>query len=215
MNSISSISYLPVHPIQYFGYYIKLVISKLFFLYLNRTSNTNVRSYHLDFQQVYLATGLDGSPSQKDTFDLQKQVFEKILLLVSNENSKILTIHSRNAAQETITLLAKYLSKSNCKVILHWYSGSISDMKIAVDNDFYFSINHKMASSAKGQEIIRNIPDRLLLTETDAPFTFSSVIRTRLQSLNSTIKTVAYQKNTGVEDIKLLFYRNFETLLRF
>lgn len=159
--------------------------------------------------------GLDGSPSQKDTFDLQKQVFEKILLLVSNENSKILTIHSRNAAQETITLLAKYLSKSNSKVILHWYSGSISDMKIAVDNDFYFSINHKMAGSAKGQEIIRNIPDRLLLTETDAPFTFSSVIRTRVQSLNSTIKTVAYQKNTGVEDVKLLLYRNFETLLRF
>lgn len=182
-----------------------------------------VVKYHgqLDIFAQYISStkyigeiGLDGSPSQRDTFDLQIQVFKNILSIVSNEDSKILTIHSRNAAQETIALLSKYLAKSRCKVILHWYSGSIRDMKAAIDDGFYFSINHKMASSAKGQEIIRNIPDLLLLTETDAPFTFSSTIRTRIESLNSTIKTVAYQRHKSIEDVKLLFYRNFETLVK-
>ena len=64
----------------------------------------------------------------------------------------------------------------------------------AILKGFLFSINHKMAGSAKGQEIIKNIPNQLLLTETDAPFTFSAAISTRIESLRSTIKIVAYQK---------------------
>ena len=124
-----------------------------------------------------------------------------------------MTIHSRNAAKETIGLLSKYLSDSKCKIILHWFSGSIADLETGIAKGFYFSINHKMANSEKGKGIINSIPEHLLLTETDAPFTFSGVIKTRLESLNSTLKSIAIQKNKTFDEMKHILSQNFKVLL--
>ena len=44
-----------------------------------------------------------------------------------------------------------------------------------------------MVNSKKGKEIIMSIPSDLLLTETDAPFTFDNNIKSRLESLKATI----------------------------
>lgn len=52
----------------------------------------------------------------------------------------------------------------------HWYSGKISTFKKIVERGYYFSLNPKMLSSKKGNEIISNIPLHLILFETDGPF---------------------------------------------
>lgn len=157
--------------------------------------------------------GLDGSADIKDTFLLQKSLFTRILDIVKGQNSKVLTVHSRNAACDTIELLSKYLSNTPHKIILHWYSGSSNDLRNAISKGFYFSINHKMAASEKGKQLINLMPDHLLLTETDAPFTFTKSIDTRLKSLTSTIGAIAVQKNKTPEEIKLIIYENFKNLL--
>lgn len=96
--------------------------------------------------------GLDGSAQFKPVFGLQCNIFGQILVLTAKANNKILTIHSRNAAAETIELLTKHISKTKCKIILHWYSGDLINLKKALEIGCHFSINHKMVGTAKGHK---------------------------------------------------------------
>lgn len=135
--------------------------------------------------------GMDGPSRFKESYALQKKVFVEILTLCRKANKKILTIHSRNAVSDIIAMLNENLSGAQCQVILHWYSGSLIELNRAVQLGFYFSINHKMVITDKGKQLIKAIPNHLLLTETDAPFTFDDKITNRLQSLEQTIKGIA------------------------
>jgi len=157
--------------------------------------------------------GLDGSANLKNTYPLQKEVIEKILRAVTRESNKILTVHSRNAAAETIDIIHRHLRGSNNKVILHWYSGSIPDLKDAALKGFYFSINHKMINTDKGKEIIKHIPIDRLLTETDAPFTFAGAINNRINSLTKTIEGIALIKGKLGEQMRQIVFDNFRYLL--
>ena len=56
-------------------------------------------------------------------------------------------------------------------VILHWYSGGVTDLRRAIEQGCYFSINHQMLQSANGKNIVGSIPVDKILLESDAPFT--------------------------------------------
>jgi TatD DNase family protein len=157
--------------------------------------------------------GLDGSTRFKNTYITQKAIFEKIILAVTKTDPKIITIHSRNAAAETINLLDKYFKGTTNKIILHWYSGDKSSLLKAVSCGYYFSVNHKMLESEKGIQIISQIPKKQLLTETDAPFTFDERITSRLESLKLTIKKLSAQWNCEQEEVSSLIYSNFKNML--
>lgn len=157
--------------------------------------------------------GLDGSTRFNESFEIQKKVFIEILSLCKKRNNKILTIHTRNAVTEMIDLLDSHLQNSNCKVIFHWYSGNQNDLNQAIERGYYFSINHKMVSSKKGKEIVTTIPNYLLLTETDAPFTFDNNLKSRLESLKSTIDGISKIKNEEFFMTKDRIYNNFKLLL--
>lgn len=113
--------------------------------------------------------GLDGSPELKETWDSQLRVFNHILNSCQNEGGKIMSIHSRRAVKTVLDFLEKY-PKAGVP-ILHWYSGSIKDLKRAVDLGCWFSVNPSMFKSKNGLNIIHNIPQDRLITETDSPFT--------------------------------------------
>lgn len=157
--------------------------------------------------------GLDGSPEYKDSYVVQKKLFEQVLRIIRKQDDKILTIHSRNSAGDTIETTSKIIDPRSSKIILHWFSGSLNELKSAILGDFYFSINHKMATSEKGKAIIQMIPEDRLLTETDAPFTYDAQIKTRTQSLEYTIRHIATIRKKSVEEIKQNIYNNFKTLL--
>ena len=157
--------------------------------------------------------GLDGSARFKDSFTLQKQIFENILKELSLYNGKVLTIHTRNAAKETIDLLKNNRTYDNNKIILHWYSGDKNSLKEAIEIGCYFSINHKMLQSAKGVEIAKHIPKHLLLTETDAPFTFDSNIKTRIASLRLACELLSNNIGMKPNDLQILIYQNFKEML--
>ena len=157
--------------------------------------------------------GLDGSKDFKPTFDLQIQIFKKILSIIKSSDNKILTVHTRNAATKSIELLNEYLNQTNCKVILHWFTGNLNQIKQALDCGYFFSINHKMLSSIRGIELISYIPDDRLLTETDAPFTFDQIVTNRLSSLNLTVKKLAEIRNRDYDEVKHLVFNNFKNIL--
>lgn len=113
--------------------------------------------------------GLDGSPELKETWDSQLRVFNHILNSCQNEGGRIMSIHSRRAVSPVLDCLERY-SKAGVPV-LHWYSGSIKDLKRAADLGCWFSVNPSMFKSKNGLNIILNIPPGRLITETDSPFT--------------------------------------------
>lgn len=83
-------------------------------------------------------------------------------------DGRIISIHSRNAVSQVLSILKKY---PNCgKPILHWFSGSLSELKEAINIGCFFSINPVMISTKKGRDLTSRIPSRLILPESDGPF---------------------------------------------
>lgn len=112
--------------------------------------------------------GLDGTKDFKHTFNLQIDIFEKVLKECSNQTEKVLSIHSRGAATEVLNLLEKYPSCGTS--ILHWFSGTQRELDRAINLGCYFSINPKMCYAKKGMSLISKIPKEKIFPETDGPF---------------------------------------------
>ena len=110
--------------------------------------------------------GLDYMKKSKEDIKVQTETFGKILEWCYGKN-KILSIHSRHATAKVVEMINDFEGT----VILHWYSGGITDLRRAIAQGCYFSINHQMLQSTNGRTIVRNIPVDRLLLESDAPFT--------------------------------------------
>ena len=146
--------------------------------------------------------GLDNQNKTADDYSIQKQLFQKILIACADKKDKILTVHSRKASTDVVSMIGKDFPG---KVILHWYSGSIKDLETALINGFYFSINYPMTISEAGRRIIERIPAERILIETDGPFTtlgkvsfnptMVKLIFKNLHSLNSFISEYSLNKN--------------------
>lgn len=112
--------------------------------------------------------GLDySSKFSKQDRALQRKAFEQIINECELRKGKILSIHSRRATSDVISIVGKDFPGT---IILHWFSGGITDLQRAVDFGYYFSINPAMVKSKSGQNIISKIPPEQVLTETDGPF---------------------------------------------
>lgn len=111
--------------------------------------------------------GLDNFKKTPADYTVQKRVFETIISACHEATSKILTIHSRRAEKDVVSIIGPRFSG---KIILHWYSGSISELEKALSYGFYFSVNYAMTQSENGKKIIAHIPKERLLLETDGPF---------------------------------------------
>jgi TatD DNase family protein len=168
---------------------------------------------HLNHTRYVGEIGLDGSARFKNTYDIQHDIFRNILSLLSTHGEKIVTVHSRSAARDVIDLVRDYRSVKNNKIILHWYTGDKSSLMQAVDMGIYFSVNHKMLQSRNGLETLKNIPRKLLLTETDAPFTFDANIKSRMSSLQCTHKLIAKALKQDENEVCGFIYNNFKSLL--
>ncbi|HEY4290239.1 MAG TPA: Qat anti-phage system TatD family nuclease QatD [Puia sp.] len=157
--------------------------------------------------------GLDGSAEYQDSYISQVKALEKVLVLIRKNDNKIITVHSRSAASDTIDTVHGHLKGTKNKVILHWFSGTPGDLAKAVSNGFYFSINHKMVNTEKGKELIKHMPKDHLLTETDAPFTFDKQVTGRVQSLTIAINGIAAIHRTTPEEIRSMIFENFRRLV--
>lgn len=109
--------------------------------------------------------GLDDRNSSD--FRIQRKVFEAVVSACADAGNKILTIHSRRADKEVVDILGEQFPG---KVILHWFSGSLSVLERAVNAGHYFSVNQAMVNSSTGKKLVQAIPTHRLLTESDGPF---------------------------------------------
>jgi len=112
--------------------------------------------------------GLDGGKEFASSKNAQFRVFSKILDLCSSQGSKIISIHSRHAASAVLDQLAEH---PKCGIpVLHWFTGSQSELERAIKMGCWFSVGTPMLRSKKGITALKTIPKERILTETDAPF---------------------------------------------
>lgn len=112
--------------------------------------------------------GIDGSHRYKETIPIQESIFNKVLIESEKCGGKIISIHSRNAASRVLDLV-----ENNCKnstPVLHWFSGTVQEARRAVSLGCWFSIGPAMLRSAKGRELLQELPLKKILPETDGPF---------------------------------------------
>ena len=114
--------------------------------------------------------GLDGSPQHRTSYEKQKVVFTRALVASQRHRGRVVTIHSRGAVRDTISLIEEHTDPENVLCILHWFSGSLAQAKRAVTAGCYFSVNTAMLTHDRGRALVRSLPGNRLLTETDSPF---------------------------------------------
>ena len=109
--------------------------------------------------------GIDGYRQNSRSLSIQASFFHEALLEAEKRGGRILSIHSRGAVKKVLDIIDK---TSNANVsILHWFTGSKSELERAVAMHCWFSINPKMCLSKSGQETIKGIPINKLLPETE------------------------------------------------
>ena len=112
--------------------------------------------------------GLDYSREGYKSKAAQLTVFETIVEALGDADRKrFVSLHSRGSANELLDVLERY---SCHDVVLHWFTGSRSALKRAVEFGCKFSVNSAMMSSKSGRDLISGMPQDRVMTETDAPY---------------------------------------------
>ena len=112
--------------------------------------------------------GLDASKQHQPSLALQREVFEVVLSACESAGGRVMTIHSRAA---TSLVLDHLESHSKCGLpVLHWFSGSLTELQRAIDLGCWFSVGPAMLRGAKGRRLASSMPIDRVLTETDGPF---------------------------------------------
>ena len=157
--------------------------------------------------------GLDGSSGYKETLNVQKIVFKKVLELCASSRGKILTIHSRQAAREVIDYIEHLLPPDKGKVVLHWFTGSTSQAKRAVEAGCYFSINLKMLEYPRKKALVETIPQDRIITESDAPFVKYKGLQIHPKNMDITIKQLSDLWSVSEKQTTKIITKNLVSLL--
>jgi len=140
----------------------------------------------------------------------QRRVFESIVSACDQAGNKVLTIHSRRSAEDVIAIL------SGCNpgaVILHWYSGSLRDLRLALSAGYYFSINVAMIRSDSGQRLIRELPLNRILTETDGPFAKHDNQSATPSTVSFVIEYLSDMLDMAPDEVRAVVQNNAKDLL--
>lgn len=112
--------------------------------------------------------GLDGSRPHRDTLDRQGGVLTDILSLSAQAGGKIISLHSRGAADILLDVLS--VEPRAGIFVLHWYSGTPRQVQRASELQCWFSVGPAMACSGRGRGAIAAMPRDRVIPETDGPF---------------------------------------------
>ncbi|WP_416222496.1 Qat anti-phage system TatD family nuclease QatD [Variovorax paradoxus] len=113
--------------------------------------------------------GLDGSPRFRKSLELQERIFRAVLGECRQQGGRIISIHSRGAAQRTIEALAT--ARDVGVPVLHWFSGGVTELRTASRLGCWFSVGPAMLVGEKGRSLLSHMPVDHVLPETDGPFT--------------------------------------------
>lgn len=158
--------------------------------------------------------GLDAGPRFYKSFDLQKKVFRTVLEDCADIGGRILSVHSVRSAASVLELVESHLPTDLGTVVLHWFTGTLTEARRAVGLGCYFSVNTTMTQTAKGQALIASLPIDRLLSETDGPFTRSKHSTPSCPAdVIEVHSEIAKIRGASADEISQSIARNLQTLL--
>ena len=80
---------------------------------------------------------------------------------------RVMTIHSREATSLVLDHLQAHPSAG--LPVLHWFSGTASELQRAIDMGCWFSVGPAMLRGSKGRRLVSSMPTDRVLTESDGP----------------------------------------------
>ncbi|MDN3219704.1 MULTISPECIES: Qat anti-phage system TatD family nuclease QatD [Pseudomonas] len=159
--------------------------------------------------------GLDAGPQFYRSFEAQERVFKRVLEACSEQGGKILTVHSVRSVGKVLSHIERLLPTDRGTVVLHWFTGSPSEARRAVELGCYFSINSQMLTSAKHRNLVALLPSDRLLTETDGPFVQSEGRPTRpATDIPKTVQALALLREQSSEQAAAQIISNLRDLVR-
>ena len=129
---------------------------------------------------------------EKEKHRIEQENFKKFILL-SDELSLPLVIHSRDTEEDVIMMLRD----ANKRAILHCFSGTVKQAFNAISFECLISIPTSIIYSKKKQKLVEELPIESMVLETDAPY-LSPVPKTRNEPAN--IKLSA-EKIAGIKGV--------------
>ncbi len=107
--------------------------------------------------------------NSEDEWKVQKDVFSKQLSLAEKFNKPV-SIHSRKTLTDIFEILPSYKIPG---ILLHWFDGNKSQLKTAMENEYFVSYGPLLVYANDKQVLLTKTDPSRLLVETDGPVKFS------------------------------------------
>ena len=136
--------------------------------YSDTYSNKDIKFIEINIDKI-IAIGEIGLDYHYDDFnrESQKELFER-QLSVAKEYNKPVIVHSRDATEDTISILKKY---PTIRGVIHCFSGSLETAKIYISLGYKLGIGGVVTfKNSKLFEVIDNISLENIVLETDSPY---------------------------------------------
>jgi TatD DNase family protein len=162
-------------------------------------------------------TGLDYYRMAREDVDWQRQRF-RTHIRAAREAGKPLVIHTRNAAEDTLAIMAEERA-GEAGGVMHCFTENQAVADAALDLGFHISfsgiVTFKSAKDLK--EVARHVPLERLLIETDAPYLAPTPHRGKRNEpayVRHVAEEIASLRGISVDEVAQASTRNFFTLFR-
>ena len=141
----------------------------------------------------------------------QKKVL-KYFFAAAREQNKFVNLHTKGGEKEILRLLERYQIQ---RAIIHWYSGPLDILREMIQFGAYFTVGVEVLFSDHIKAIVREIPDRSLLTETDNPggLKWLGGAMGMPKDLTKVIAALAQLRNSTTAAITRTVHANFARLI--
>ena len=157
--------------------------------------------------------GLDAGPRFFKSLEAQKRVFQHVLQRCAQAGGRIITVHSIRSAKAVLDLVEANLPPERGKIVLHWFTGTKSEAKRALELGCYFSINAAMLDSERHVSMVQAISLDRMLTETDGPFTRTGDRPSQPVDVARVVETLGRLRRLPANDVANVIRGNLRALL--
>jgi TatD DNase family protein len=149
---------------------------------------------------------------ESSQYPAQLKVLE-YFLAAAREQNKMVNLHTKGAEQKILNLLERYDIQ---RAIVHWYSGPLDILRALVQFGAYFTVGVEISYSETIQAIAREIPDHLLLTETDNPggLKWLKGVVGMPTDVRNVIHVIARVRGSSPEAVSQIIHANFLRMIK-
>ena len=165
--------------------------------------------------------GLDYFRCDTESIEKQKKAFIE-QIEIANEVGKPLMLHIRNnpeqkdlnAYADALEILKQY---AKVKGDVHFFAGSLSDAKAFVEFEFTLSFTGVITFTKNYDEVIKNTPLDMIMSETDAPYVSPVPYRGKRNEpiyVSEVVKRISEIKNVAPDTVSEALIANAKRVWR-